>query len=32
MESDRVHARAAIIREAVNREDAPGAEGGFVTG
>jgi len=30
MESDRVHARAAIIREAVNREDAPGAEGGFL--
>jgi carbamoyl-phosphate synthase small subunit len=30
MESDRIHARAAIIREAVNREDAPGAEGGFV--
>ena len=30
MESDRIHARAAIIREAVNREDAPGAEGGFL--
>jgi carbamoyl-phosphate synthase small subunit len=30
MESDRVHARAAIMREAVNREDAPGAEGGFL--
>jgi len=26
MESDRVHARAAIMRSAVNREDAPGAE------
>jgi carbamoyl-phosphate synthase small subunit len=30
MESDRIHARAAIIRAAVNREDAPGAEGGFL--
>jgi carbamoyl-phosphate synthase small subunit len=30
MESDRVHARAAIMREAVNREDAPGAEGGWL--
>ncbi|MDQ6807296.1 MAG: glutamine-hydrolyzing carbamoyl-phosphate synthase small subunit [Actinomycetota bacterium] len=30
MESDRIHARAAIIREAVNRKDAPGAEGGFL--
>ncbi len=30
MESDRIHARAAIIREAVNREDAPGAEAGFL--
>jgi carbamoyl-phosphate synthase small subunit len=30
MESDRIHARAAIMREAVNREDAPGAEGGFL--
>ena len=30
MESDRVHARAAIMRAAVNREDAPGAEGGFL--
>src|SRR6201992_566224 len=28
MESDRVHARAAIMRAAVNHEDAPGAEGG----
>jgi len=26
MESDRIHARAAIMRAAVNREDAPGAE------
>jgi carbamoyl-phosphate synthase small subunit len=30
MESDAVHARAAIMRAAVNREDAPGAEGGFL--
>jgi carbamoyl-phosphate synthase small subunit len=30
MESERVHAHAAIVREAVNREDAPGAEGGFI--
>ena len=29
-ESDRVHARAAIMRAAVNREDAPGAEGGWL--
>jgi carbamoyl-phosphate synthase small subunit len=26
MESDRIHARAVIMRSAVNREDAPGAE------
>jgi carbamoyl-phosphate synthase small subunit len=26
MESDRIHARAAIMRAAVNRDDAPGAE------
>src|SRR5207249_6148055 len=26
MESDRIHARAVIMREAINREDAPGAE------
>jgi carbamoyl-phosphate synthase small subunit len=26
MESDRIHARAAIMRAAINREDAPGAE------
>jgi carbamoyl-phosphate synthase small subunit len=31
MESDRVHARAAIMRAAVDREDAPGAEGGWLT-
>jgi carbamoyl-phosphate synthase small subunit len=31
MESDRIHARAVVMREAVNREDAPGAEGGWVT-
>jgi carbamoyl-phosphate synthase small subunit len=30
MESDRVWARAAIMREAVNREDAPEAEGGWL--
>jgi carbamoyl-phosphate synthase small subunit len=26
MESDRIHTRAVVMREAVNREDAPGAE------
>src|SRR6201995_5200726 len=31
MESDRVHARAAIMRAAVNHEDAPGAEGGWLS-
>jgi len=31
MESDRIHARAVVMREAVNREHAPGAEGGWVT-
>jgi carbamoyl-phosphate synthase small subunit len=31
MESDRVHARAAIMRAAVDREDASGAEGGWLT-
>src|SRR5947209_2885946 len=31
MESDRINARAVIMREAVNREDAPKAEGGWVT-
>ncbi len=30
MESDRVHARAAIMRAAVNREDAPRAERGWL--
>jgi carbamoyl-phosphate synthase small subunit len=30
MESDRIHARAAIMREAVNAEDAPGAERGWL--
>jgi carbamoyl-phosphate synthase small subunit len=31
MESDGVHARGVIMREAMNREDAPGAEGGWLT-
>ncbi len=31
MESDRVHARAAIMRAAVDRRDAPGAEQGWLT-
>jgi carbamoyl-phosphate synthase small subunit len=30
MESDRIWARAAIMRAAVNREDAPGAEAGWL--
>jgi carbamoyl-phosphate synthase small subunit len=30
MESDRIHARAAIMRAAVNREDAPSAERGWL--
>jgi carbamoyl-phosphate synthase small subunit len=30
MESDRIHARAVIMRAAVNAEDAPGAEGGWL--
>src|SRR2546429_6389915 len=30
MESDRVHAGAAIMRAAVDREDAPGAERGWL--
>src|SRR4051795_1424980 len=30
MESERVWARAAIMREEVNREDAPGAERGWL--
>ena len=31
MESDRVHARAAIMRAGVDRADAPGAEAGWLT-
>jgi carbamoyl-phosphate synthase small subunit len=31
MESDRVHVRAVVMREAVDREDAAGAEGGWVS-
>jgi carbamoyl-phosphate synthase small subunit len=31
MESDRVHARAAIMRAANDREDAPGAESGWLS-
>src|SRR5436189_1396801 len=31
MESDRVHTRAVVMREAVNREDAAGAETGWLT-
>ena len=31
MESDRVHARAVIMREGVDREDASHAEGGWLT-
>jgi carbamoyl-phosphate synthase small subunit len=31
MESDRIHARAAIMREAVDFEDAPEAEGGWLS-
>jgi carbamoyl-phosphate synthase small subunit len=31
MESDRIHARGAIMRAAVDREDAPGAEGGWLS-
>jgi carbamoyl-phosphate synthase small subunit len=30
MESERIHARAVIMREAVNTEDAPGAERGWL--
>ena len=30
MESDRIHARAVIMREAVNRADAPAARGGWL--
>ena len=31
MESDAVQARAVVMREGVDREDAPGAEGGWLT-
>jgi carbamoyl-phosphate synthase small subunit len=31
MESDRVHARAAIMRAAVDHDDAPGAEAGWLS-
>ncbi|MDQ3934629.1 MAG: glutamine-hydrolyzing carbamoyl-phosphate synthase small subunit [Actinomycetota bacterium] len=31
MESNAIHARAVIMREGVDREDAPGAEGGWLT-
>ena len=31
MESDAIHARAVIMREGVDREDAPSAEGGWLT-
>ncbi len=31
MESDRIHARAAIMRAGVDRDDAPGAEAGWLT-
>src|ERR671916_179746 len=31
MESDRVHARAVIMREAVDRADAPGADGAWLS-
>jgi carbamoyl-phosphate synthase small subunit len=30
MESDRIHARAVIMRDGVDREDSPGAEGGWL--
>ena len=30
MESDRIHARAVIMRSAINHEDAPAAEGGWL--
>ncbi len=30
-ESDRVHARAVVMREGVDREDAPSAEGGWLS-
>jgi carbamoyl-phosphate synthase small subunit len=31
MESDAIHARGVVMREGVDREDAPGAEGGWLT-
>jgi carbamoyl-phosphate synthase small subunit len=31
MESDGVHARAVVMREGIDREDAPGAEAGWLT-
>ena len=31
MESDRIHARAVIMREGIDREDAANAEGGWLT-
>src|SRR5438045_7207613 len=31
MESDAVHAPAVVMRERIDREDAPGAEGGWLT-
>jgi carbamoyl-phosphate synthase small subunit len=31
MESDRVHARAAIMRAGIDRDDAPSAEGGWLS-
>src|ERR1700749_2560294 len=31
MESDRIHARGAIMRAGVDREDAPGAEAGWLS-
>jgi carbamoyl-phosphate synthase small subunit len=31
MESDAIHARAVVMREGIDREDAPSAEGGWLT-
>jgi carbamoyl-phosphate synthase small subunit len=31
MESESIHARAVVMREGVDREDAPGAEGGWLS-
>jgi carbamoyl-phosphate synthase small subunit len=31
MESDAIHARGVVMREAIDREDAPAAEGGWLT-